>query len=453
MLFKSANRPSFLLFLIQAYLFAVLFDAILRKWLLPELSSQIMMVKQIIAILIVFTGMSFAKKFSGWEKSFAIVGFCVFITSLIAGHGDLTVTLYGCLPYWFGLTTSHVIGYTLNKKDLLDISKFLIYISIFNSLLIIIQYLLPVNNILNYTGGEVAENIRGLSAAKLAGIYRPAGIFMHATQSGLFMLSSFALILYFLLIETKYIKRKIIIAACFLDVIACVCSVSRTVIFMHIGTFLFFSYFCSQGDFFKKTFKFILYATPIIIVLMLTQFGKNATNNIIARFDEASRVQYSKKSTIEGSLADLWDRNAAYNVNAIINPHTIKGDTIPFWGYGQGISTQIGGKLLNINSKSGFALAEFDGLRIMCESGYIFGWLIIFIRLGYSFRFIPQLGKLRTQKKYLSIVLFPSFLLSFYLINTWGNVFLSNWAFLCGGLFLAAYRVEKRNFKKQNKYE
>lgn len=451
MLLRSANRPRFLLFLIQSYLFALLFDAILRKWLLPGLSSQVMMIKQVIAILIVLTGIFSVKKFSGWEKSFAIVGLCVLITSLIAGHGNLAVTLYGCLPYWFGLTISYIIGKTLCKKDLLTIGKLLIYTSIFNSLLIILQYILPVNNILNYTGGKIAENITGLSAAELAGIYRPAGIFMHATQSGLFMLLSFTLILYFLLIETKFIKRKIIITAGFFDAIACVCSVSRTVIFIHIGTFLFFSYFCSRGDFFKKTFKSIFYAIPIIAILMLTPFGQNAINNILTRFDEASRVQYSKKSTIEGTLADIWNRNVNYNVNAIINPHTIKGDTIPFWGYGQGISTQIGGKLLNIKTKSGFALAEFDGLRIMCESGYIFGWIIIFIRLGYSFRFVPQLGKLRKHKKYLSIVLFPPFLISFYLINTWGNVFLSNWAFLCGGLFLAAYRVEKQN--KKNKYE
>lgn len=448
MLFNSSNRSKFLLLLIQFYMFALLFDGIVRKWLLPELTSQIMMVKQAIAVLIVLKGISTIKKLSGWEKSFAIVGLCVFITSLLTGHGNLTVAMYGCLPYWFGLTTSYIIGKTLNKKDLLATSKLIIYTSIFNSLLIIVQYQLPVNNILNYTGGEVAENITGLAAAELAGLYRPAGIFMHATQAGVFMLLSFALILYFLLIGTKYIRREAIIIACFLDIIACVCSVSRTVIFMHIGTLLFFSYFCTNGDFIKKSFKSILYATPIIIVFILTPFGQNAISNITARFNEASRVQYTKKTTVEGTITDLWNRNVTYNINAIIDPHTIKGDTIPFWGYGQGISTQIGGKLLNINSKSGFSFAEFDGLRIMCESGYLFGWLIIIIRLGYSFRFLSQLGKLKKRRKYLCIMLFPPFLISFYLINTWGNVFLSNWAFLCGGLFLASYRMAKQNRKQ-----
>lgn len=448
MLFNSINRSKVLLLLIQFYIFALLFDAIVRKWLLPGLSSQVMMVKQIIAVLIVLKGISSIKELSCWEKSFAFIGLCVFIISLLAGHGNFTVALYGCLPYWFGLTTSYIIGQTLNRKDLQSIGKLIIYTSIFNSLLIIVQYLLPVNNILNYTGGTVAENITGLSAAELAGTYRPAGIFMHATQSGLFMLLSFALILYFLLIDTKSIKRKVIVIACFLDVIACICSVSRTVIFMHIGTLLFFSYFCHNRDFIKKTLKLTFYAIPIIIVLILTPFGQNAISNIMTRFDEASRIQYKKKSTAEGTIADLWNRNVTYNINAIIDPHTIKGDTIPFWGYGQGISTQIGGKLLDVKSKSGFAYAEFDGLRIMCESGYLFGWLTIIIRLGYSFRFLPQLNKLKRRRKYLCIILFPPFLISFYLINTWGNVFLSNWAFLCGGLFLASHRMAQQNRKQ-----
>lgn len=448
MLFNSSHRSKLLLFLIQSYILALLFDGIVRKWLLPGLSSQIMMIKQAIAVLIVLKGISSIKELSGWEKSFAIIGLCVFITSLLAGHGSLTVALYGCLPYWFGLTTSYIMGQTLNRKDLLAIGKLIIYTSIFNSLLTIVQYLLPVNNILNYTGGDVAENITGMSAAELAGIYRPAGIFMHATQSGLFMMLSFALILYFLLIDTKSIKRKIIVIAFFFDIIACICSVSRTVIFIHIGTFLFFSYFCHNGDFIKKTLNFFIYAVPITVALMLTPFGQNAINNIMARFDEASRVQYKKKTTAEGTIADLWNRNVTYNINAIIDPHTIKGDTIPFWGYGQGISTQIGGKLLNMKSQSGFSLAEFDGLRIMCESGYLFGWITIIIRLGYSFRFLPRLGNLKKRKKYLCIMLFPPFLISFYLINTWGNVFLSNWAFLCGGLFLASYRIAKQNRKR-----
>ena len=191
----------------------------------------------------------------------------------------------------------------------------------------------------------------------------------------------------------------------------------------------------------------------MLILLTFSKLGSSAINNVSKRFDEASRVQYGKVSTSEGTLNDIFYRNIWYNVDAVLDPHTIDGNSIPFWGYGQGMSTQIGGKLLNVKSgRSGFALAEWDGLRIMCESGYILGWLILFIRLGYVFRFIPHLAFYKKENQFLTLSLFLPFLLSFYLLNTWGNVFLANYAFFAGGFFLSVSMNEKQinNFILRN---
>ena len=190
-------------------------------------------------------------------------------------------------------------------------------------------------------------------------------------------------------------------------------------------------------------FKMSYVLIPILFIVTLSPVGNKAIDNLERRFTEASKVQSGNISTTEGTLNDLWNRNVVYNVEALINPHTMDGNSIPFMGYGQGLSTQIGGKILNLKmGKSGFALAEWDGLRIMCESGYILGWLIIFIRLGYVFRFIPRLKFYRKKNQFLTICLFLPFLMSFYLLNTWGNLFVSNFAFLVGGLFLSASKNE-----------
>ena len=193
----------------------------------------------------------------------------------------------------------------------------------------------------------------------------------------------------------------------------------------------------------KIILKNLPFAIIGLVLLSCLPIISSATDTILARFADASVDQYAGKGTIEGTLLDLYYRNVVYNIEAIINPKTFDGETIPFWGYGQGMSTQVGGRLLGITENAGFALAEWDGLRIMCESGYFFGWTIIFIRMGYAFRYLFSIKTFKQKHNYLSLIILPAFLVTFYLLNNWGNLFLSNMSFLVGGIFLASkkYRI------------
>ena len=134
----------------------------------------------------------------------------------------------------------------------------------------------------------------------------------------------------------------------------------------------------------------IKYIPLIIVGLMILSYVPSvneALNSMSNRFTNASQSQFDDLTTAEGTLKDLYNRNIVYNLRALIQPKTLDGEDVPFWGFGQGMSTQVGGRLLSINRNAGFSLAEWDGLRIMCESGMIFGWIIIFVRIGYAFRF------------------------------------------------------------------
>ena len=93
---------------------------------------------------------------------------------------------------------------------------------------------------------------------------------------------------------------------------------------------------------------------------------------------------------------------------------------------------------------SGFSLAEFDGLRIMCESGLLLGWSIIFLRLGYVLRFLIKAVRFKRQKYFLAFCLLPPFFISFYLLSNWGNIFSANMAFVIGGLFLASMKIRQK---------
>lgn len=462
---SNFKKKKLIVKLFYIYFFFTIFDGILRKWIFPSLSTPLMVVKQAIAILILLKGIQYYSKFNLWEKSFFIIGIIVFITSLILGHGNIYVAIWGCLPFWFGLTLCHIISKILSYNDLHFIGKILIGFVPINTMLILAQLILPVNHWINYRGTEIKEYLLGRSAIDLAGGFRPPGIFMATGTLGLFLVLSSSFILYYLFINTKLLNKQYLIIAYVCCWISSICAVSRSCIFYMIGISIYAIYFAGIKNY-KTAIKVIKYIALFIIFFipfLFTPLGDKAIKNMGNRFENASHSTVgTQKNSLEGNIYDIYNRTISYLIDALIDPRTMDGETIPLFGYGQGMSTQVGGRLLNegkIAKNAGFSLAEWDGLRIICESGLLLGWIILYIRLGYAFRFISSLKSYSYKNMNMTVFIYPIFLLSFFVMNTWGNVTNANMAFLFGGLFLAAERIEQKRYyyllqkRKKRDYE
>lgn len=407
-----------------------------------------MLLKQVVAILIILYGFQYLSKLTFWEKAFAILGVIVFCTSMMFGHQNILVAFYGCLPYWFGLTVCFIIGKAMTYNDLLIIGRIMMYATIVNSILLILQFNSPVTSFINYQSGSVDNDIVGYSVSTLEGGFRPSGLFVYNSQNALFQMLSLAYILFFLFLRPIASNRRLVIASLILNFISLPFTVSRTSVFFQLGLVAFFVLFCMKNAQRKKLLLYIPIGLLIFGAALMIPEVNTAVHTIAARFANASSAQFQGSTTWSGTLKDVWYRNVVYMVTAIIDPHTIDGDAVPFWGFGQGMSTQVGARFLGITKNSGFALAEWDGLRIMCESGMILGWMIIFVRVAYAFRFIFKINEIRrTNKLFALSFLFP-FLLSFYLLNNWGNLFQSNFSFLIGGLFFAGMKFRVYNSDK-----
>ena len=309
------------------------------------------------------------------------------------------------------------------------------------------QTMFPVGHILNFRGGEVRENIADRTALELAGAFRPSGIFMSTALLGMLILISTALIFYFLLIKKDVFNRALLIMSYVCCWVSAICAVSRSCVFYIVGITAYVVFFSNNP---KIRSLFLKYSIIMLILGSMTYFtplGQKAIDNMLNRFDNASISNVgTKRTTVYGTIYDIWNRNVVYTVDALVDPHTLDGASVPFFGYGQGMSTQVGGKLLRsklAEKNSGFALAEWDGLRVMCESGMILGWIVIYIRMAYTFRYLFQLMRYKRKGYYLPILLFPVFFFSFNLGFTWGNVTNANFAFLMAGLFMATLRFEK----------
>lgn len=428
--------------LINLFLFLVLFDGILRKWIMPGLSNVIMMIKVIVAILIVFMGNRYYKYLTFWDKGLVFLGGISFLTALTFGHGNLTVAVWGCLPLWL-IPVCVIISRSFNHEDILRCGKVLMYTAIVNFFITVIEFTQPITSFINSgTETESDSQLSNISISDLAGAFRPSGIFMHNSQSGAFLLLAFSFCLYFLYLKQPIVNKRTLYLALFSCTFTPIFTVSRTMVFFVLGMYIVYILFAVKKGILKRLILPSIIIVGIVAIFANTDIGETAVSNMQNRFQNASESTVgTNQNTVSGTIYDLINRTIVYNINAIVDPHTLDGDIPPFWGYGQGMSTQVGAKILGVKGHAGFILAEWDGLRIVCESGILLGWAIIFFRVGYFLRFLGRFRKSNSNK--LSIFLYPAFCNMFYLMTTWGNAFFFCFGYICGGLYLAS--INKQN--------
>ena len=115
---------------------------------------------------------------------------------------------------------------------------------------------------------------------------------------------------------------------------------------------------------------------------------------------------------------------------------------LPFWGYGIGMGTNVGAKI--ISGKLQFLIAEAEWGRIIGEMGILLGMIIIFIRVHLVIKlFRKSWGEMQ------KLNILPWLLLSFGFINIlqgqWAQPTSLGFSILVGGLIIASVEKNKKN--------
>ena len=429
--------------LVFLFFFLLLLDGILRKWLLPSFSTPIMIVKQILAIYMVFVGYKNGLIKNGWATFSVVLGCISFVTTLLFGHHDLLIAFWGCQNWWFGIPLCIFIAKVVTKRDLFFILRVVIFFSIVNGIITALQYFSPITSFLNkQIGGEFVDKFhRGAAISELGGMFRCSGIFGYISQSSIFQPLALGCLLFFFLTHKRILFRYnnlILLLAVITYILTCAFSISRTTIFVS----LFSVIFILVGAFKLVTkLKNIVYYLPVFLLIISFVLSRPIVNQGIETLTTRFESIDKEEGAVKGNVEDIVHRGILYTVDAVINPKTLDGEDVPFWGFGQGISTQVGGRLAGIGSKnSGFAYAEWDSKRIVCESGLLLGVIMLFCRLGFVLSFLLVIYRRTKVGIYLPLFLYPGFFWGFFFLNQWGNTFMFNFALLCGGLFLSSLK-------------
>lgn len=367
---------------IWVYIFLLIFEGSIRKWILPSLSSPILIVRDPIAFYILFKSFQIGIfKKNKLIILFPLIGFITFITALLFGHGNLYVAIYGLRPFILHFPLGFVIGIVFNRTDVLKVGKFFIYLSIMMILLNIYQFYSPQSSWINR---GIGNDIDGGGFGGALGYFRPSGTFSFINGLTLFYGLTSAFVFYYLY-QPKDISKSILIISLLVAILSIPFTISRTILFQNILCFIFSLFIIFKKPKHFKTLLISLFTLIIIVYLFVNNgFIKNGLEVFSSRFESANESEGGLKGTlIDRMFLTLWD--------AIINSK----DSSTF-GYGLGFNSNVGIKILEINAET--RISDYEWNRTISEMGPFLGILLILIRLKILFScFTIAIKKIRVN--------------------------------------------------------
>ena len=358
---------------IWVYLFLLIFEGALRKWVLPQLATPLLLVRDPIVIWLYFVTLQ-----KGWLRNTYVQLMCFvssvsLIITLIAGHQNLIVGLFGWRIYFFHFPMIFIMAKLLSRRDILKMGKFLLYMSIPMTILIVMQFYAPQSAWVNMgVGGEGTAGFQGAM-----GYMRPPGTFSFTAGYVCYQGIVGCFLLYYL-VENNSLEKDLqiprhtlfVMLACY--IVAIPTSISRTNLFQTIVFVVFLFIAALRRNKLKGKFvKLIIVGVIAIIVLQALGIGNDAMAAFSERFDTANEAEGGVKGVV-------GDRYAGGLLSAFTNLN------MPFFGYGLGLGTNVGANIMGGDMFSFGFDGEIEWQRIVGECGYPIGWSIIFIRLFFS---------------------------------------------------------------------
>lgn len=362
--------------LVWLYLWLLIFEGALRKWVLPGLNQPLLLVREPIVIFLVLHALQ-----GHWFKS-PLVNVMMFVSSislimtLFVGHHNALVGLFGWRIYFFHFPFMFVMGHVLTRDDLMKMIRFILLLSIPMTILVVLQFYSPQTAWVNR---GIGGDMEGAGFSGALGYSRPPGTFSFTSGYVAYQGVVCCLLLYYLVsnnkLEDKYrfsTRFLYIIVACFL--ISIPTSISRGLLLQTFVFLLFIVIASLRKDFLKpKIFRMGALVVMVFVVLVSSGLLDTQIEAFMHRFESANQ---SEGGLAEGVVGNRYIGGLARGFSKSID--------MPIWGYGIGLGTNAGSKLMGGNMYSFGFNAENEWERVTGECGLIFGIVIILLRLLFS---------------------------------------------------------------------
>jgi hypothetical protein len=361
--------------LIWLYFWLLLVEGALRKWVVPQLSNPLLVIRDPVVLLIYW--LAFREGLfprNGWVLSLAIIAFFSLAISFLALWVYLPpfrialVSGFGFRANFLHLPLIFLMPRVLRRQDVKWIGRWILILLVPMSLIMVAQFYSAPDAWLNRTASGEGE----MMTAAL-GKVRTAGPFSFVVG----VVAYFALATGFLVwaaLKRGVYKNWVLVAAGVALFIGIAVSGSRSVVgacAVVVASLLMVLLLRPSA---VNRFGQVLLVTLVLgFIVTKTPVFREGLGVLTARFSAVAEAE--EQSIVVGLISRVFE---GFDELFRIYP------TAPFFGYGLGIGTNAGAKL--VTGQSTFLLAEGEWARIVFESGPVFGLAFVIWRCGLAVR-------------------------------------------------------------------
>ncbi len=362
----DSQQVAFLRRLIWLYFVLLIAEGALRKWLLPSLSTPLLVVRDPLVLLIYIQ----AVRCRRFPLNGPMVVYFLLLTGFILvalvqviadiGGGPL-VAVYGLRTNFLHLPLIFIIPQVFSYADVIKIGRWVLLLSVPMAALMIWQFMSSPDSWIN-----AAATADGQQITSALGRIRPAGTFSFISGTAHFFVLSTAFLIYGLAQPKARYSGRLLYAALFSCVIVQPVSGSRTLVLgcalVAVAAIVFG---ISNGG---RTHRILTVAFLICVALAalwLSSFFREAVTVFMTRWDNASEGN-AIQSLTERILAGFLDPfNLAFQAG--------------LFGKGIGLGTNAGSALMTGTAQ--FLLAEGEWARVIMEAGPLLGFSFLAYRV------------------------------------------------------------------------
>ncbi|RYZ30145.1 MAG: hypothetical protein EOO10_03855 [Chitinophagaceae bacterium] len=406
------------------YFLFLLFEGALRKWFLPGLATPLLVVRDPIAIWLIFRSIQLGLfPFNVYSFCMSVIALVSFFATLHFGHGNIYVAAYGLRIFLLHFPLIFIIARIFDRQDVIQVGKFVVWLTIPMTILIALQFYSPQSAWVNLGVGGDTE---GAGFGGALGYFRPPGTFSFTNGTAAFYGLAAPFIFYFWL--HRYKLNKLVLVAATAGLLAAIpLSISRTLFFSVCLTLLFLGIASLYKPKYLGSMIISVFGGALVLAaLSNAPFFQTATEAFTVRFESANKTEGGMEGVLGNRYLGSMGRALSYRHGGY-----------PFFGKGLGMGTNVGAMLLS--GEKEFLVAEEEWPRIIGEMGPLLGVLTLLVRMLVSlFISISAFKKLSFGD------MLPWLLLSFALINLplgqWAQPTNLGFAIVSGALVLASVR-------------
>ncbi len=412
--------------LVWVYFWLLIFEGALRKWVAPQLSNPLLIVRDPVLLLIFVLAIK-ARIFptNGWVVSLGVIAVLSTLLTFVPLWpyvSPLRITLvsgFGFRSSFLHLPLIFIIPHVFDRDEIKRLGWWTLVLMVPMVVLMVAQFQTPPDSFLNRTAGGEGEMM-----TSALGKVRTAGTFSFVIGVVAFFALATGYLIWAALRRDVY-PIWLLAAAGGAMVIGVAVSGSRSVVAAcAVVACSLLIILVLRRDAMNRFGQTLLITLVLGVIVSQTPIFKEGANVLTTRFNEVAEA--GDKAIGLGMVERMGDEFVeAYRIFK----------QAPFLGYGLGVGTNGGAKFLT--GESTFLLSEAEWARVILESGPVLGLAFIIWRFALAVAIGLRCVSAVKAGHILPVLLYSSAFIPL-LTGQFGQPTITGFAVLTTGLVLAA---------------